>query len=114
MTEQKTTRGRRRIVYADHLHLRLALQQIPEQLPRRIYLRAKEWFFDTITQHRVAVARACYAGKMREMAVSFEDDGETVALITIHSLKERQKMNRIDARRWIPYKKKETCATGQL
>jgi hypothetical protein len=102
------TRGRRRIIYADHLHLRLGLRKIPAQLPRRIYLRAKEQFFDTNTQHCVAVARARYAGKMREMAVSFEDDGETVTLITIHPLKEQQKKNRINAQRWIPYEKKET------
>ena len=108
MTEQKTTKRRRRIIYADHLHLRLALRQIPEQLPRRIYLRAKEQFFDTNTQHGVAVAHARYAGKLREMAVSFEDDGEIVTLITIHPLKDQQKKNRINAHRWVPYEKKET------
>jgi hypothetical protein len=97
VTQQKTAKRRKRIKYADHLHLRLALRQIPEQLPRRIYWRAKELFLDTNTQHRIAVARARYAGKMREMAVSFEDDGETVTLITIHPLKERQKTNRINA-----------------
>jgi hypothetical protein len=107
VTEQKTTKRRRRIIYADHLHLRLTLRQIPKQLPRRLYLRAKEQFFDTNTRHRVAVARARYAEKMREMAVSFEDDGETVTLITIHPLKEQQKKNRINAKRWIPYEKKE-------
>ena len=108
MTEQKTPKKRRRIVYADHLRLRLALREIPERLPRRLYLRAKEQFFDTNTQHRVAVARARYAGKLREMAVSFDDDGRTVTLITIHPLKEQQKANRINTQRWIPYEKKET------
>jgi hypothetical protein len=83
------------------------LRQVPEQLPRRIYYRAKERFFDAVTHHGVAVARARYAGKIREMAVSFEDNGETVTLITIHPLKERQKTNRINARRWVPYEKKE-------
>jgi hypothetical protein len=107
MTEHNRPQRRGRIVYADHLRLRLALRGIPEQLPQRIYLRAKEQFFDSETQHRVAVARARYAGKMREMAVSFENDGETVTLITVHPLKERQKLNRINARRWIPYEKKE-------
>jgi dsDNA-specific endonuclease/ATPase MutS2 len=107
VTEQKTTKRRRRILYADHLRLRLALRQVPEQLPRRIYLRAKERFFDINTRHQVAVARARYAGKMKEMAVSFEDDGEIVTLITIHPLKKQQKTNRINARRWIPYEKKE-------
>lgn len=94
-------------MYADHLRLRLALRKIPEQLPRRIYRRAKERFFDISTHHRVAVTRARYAGKIREMAVSFDDDGETVTLITIHPLKEQQKTNRINAQRWIPYEKKE-------
>jgi hypothetical protein len=108
VTEQKTAKKRRRTVYADHLRLRLALREIPEQLPRRFYLRAKEHFFDTNTHHHVAVARARYAGKMREMALSFDDDGETVTFITIHPLKEQQKMNRINAKRWIPYEKKET------
>jgi hypothetical protein len=84
------------------------LRQIPEHLPRRIYLRAKEQFFDTNTQHRIAVARARCAGKMREMAVSFEDDGETITLITIHPLKAQQKTNRVNARRWVPYEKKAT------
>ena len=93
MTEQKTTKRRRRIIYADHLHLRLALRQIPEQLPRRIYLRAKEQFFDTNTQHGVAVAHARYAGKLREMVVSFEDDGE----------KESNQRPQVG-----PYEKKET------
>ena len=107
MTKRRATKKRRRIQYADHLRLRLALRQVPEQLPRRIYQRAHERFFDTATHHRVAVARARYAGKIREMAVSFEDDGETVTLITIHPLKEQQKTNRINARRWVPYEKKE-------
>jgi hypothetical protein len=106
--ERRATKKRRRIQYADHLRLRLALRQVPEQLPRRIYQRAKERFFDTVTHHRVAVARARYAGKIREMAVSFEDDGETVTLITIHPLKAQQKTNRINARRWVPYDKKDT------
>ena len=42
------------------------------------------------------------------MAVSFEDDGETVTLITIHPVKAPQKTNRINARMWVPYEKKET------
>ena len=108
MTEKRTTKKRSQIRYADHLRLRLALRQVPEQLPRRIYQRAKERFFDTATHHRVAVARARYAGKIRELAVSFEDNGETVTLITIHPVKEQQKTNRINAHRWVPYEKKET------
>jgi hypothetical protein len=95
----RTTKERRHIRYADYLRLRPVLRKIPEHLPQRIYRRAKEWFFDTVTQHCVAVARARYAGKLREMAVSFEDSEETITLITIHPLKAQQKTNRVNAHR---------------
>lgn len=77
MTGIEKTKKRKRIQYADHLRLRLAPRRIPEQLPRRIYRRAKERFFDTATHHHVAVARARYAGKIREMAVPFEENEAT-------------------------------------
>ena len=104
----RIAKKRRLIQYADHLRLRLVLRRIPEQLSRRIYYRAKERFFDTATHHRIAVARARYTGKIREIAISFEETEETVTLITIHPLKAHQKTNRINSRsRWIPYEKKE-------
>jgi hypothetical protein len=114
VTEIRKTKKRSQIHYADHLRLRLALRKIPEQLPRRIYQRAKERFFDMATHHRIAVARARYAGKIREMAVSFEETEETVTLITIHPLKAQQKANRINSRRWIPYEKKENRTNSEL
>jgi len=105
--EDGKTKKQKQIWYAEHLRFRLALRRIPEQLPRRIYQRAKERFFDTETRHFVTVARARYAGKIREMAVSFEESGETVTLITIHPLKVHQKTNRIASGRWVPYEKKQ-------
>lgn len=108
MIKQRITKKRKRIHYADHLRLRLALRKIPEQLPRRIYYRAKERFYDTATNHRVVVASARYAGKIREMALSFDEQEEIVTLITIHPLKTTQKTNRITSGRWISYEKKET------
>lgn len=107
VTEMRKTKKRRAVQYADHLRLRLALRKIPEQLPRKIYQRAKEQFFDTVTHHCVRVDRARYAGKLREMAVSFEETEKAILLITIHPLKARQKTNRIHSGRWIPYEKKE-------
>jgi hypothetical protein len=103
VNEVGKTKKRKRIRYAEHLHLRLALRKIPQQLPRRIYQRAKERFFDTATRNFVAVTRARYAGKIREMAVSFAEDEEIVTLITIHPLHGHQKTNRIASGRWIPY-----------
>ncbi len=107
MKESKKSERRERIRYAKHLRLRLVLRRIPEQLPRRIYKRAKERFFDTATGNFVAVARARYAGKIREMAVSFAKDEESIILITVHPLQEHQKTNRIVSSRWVPYEKEK-------
>lgn len=96
---------RRRIRYAGHLQLRLGLRKIPRQLPRRIYHRAKELFYDRITANFVAVARARYAGKTREMMVAFSEMDDEIILITVHPLKPRQKANRVASGRWVPYEK---------
>ena len=104
---KEPTKQRKRIRYAEHLRLRLVLRRIPEQLPRRIYTRAKERFFDTVPGNFVAVARARYAGKIREMAVVFVEDEESIALITIHPLQPHQKNNRIVSGRWVPYEKEK-------
>ena len=71
--------------------LRLALRKIPEQLPAEDYTVRKNGSLIQPRSHYVAVARARYAGKIREMAISFEEAGETVILITIHPLKAQQK-----------------------
>jgi hypothetical protein len=96
-----------KIHYADHLQLRLNLRKIPKNLPKSIYRRAKELFYDNITGNYIAVARARYAGKTREMMVAFSRKNGEIVLITVHPLKPRQKANRIASGRWIVYEKQK-------
>src|SRR5262245_54498814 len=98
---------RKRIRYSDHLQLRLNLRRIPSPLPRNVYRRAKELFYDSRTGHFVAVARARYGGRFREMMVAFSETKEEVTLVTAHPLKPRQKANRIASGRWIPHEREE-------
>jgi hypothetical protein len=85
----------KRIRYSDHLKLRISLRRIPRPLPRSIYQRAKEVFYDHMTGHLVAVARSRYGGRLREMMVAYSEVKDEVTLITVHPLKPRQKTNRI-------------------
>ena len=96
---------RKRIRYAGHLEVRLDLRSIPRQLPRRIYHRAKELFFDNLTGNFVAVARARYAGKIRDMMVAFSEKKDEIVLVTVHPLKPQQKANRVASGRWVRYEK---------
>jgi len=97
----------KKIRYADHLKLRLALRRIPEALPRNVHKRAKELFYNRLTGNLVAVARARYSGKTRDVMVAFLEKDDEVVLITVHPLKPQQKANRIASGTWVSYEREE-------
>jgi len=70
-----------------------------------MYQRAKELFYDKITGNFVAIARARYAGNIRDMMVAFSEKENEIILVTVHPLKPRQKSNRVASGRWVPYEK---------
>ena len=45
----------KKIIYTDHLTLRLKLRLIPYELPEDIYRNARERYFDCLTGHCVAL-----------------------------------------------------------
>ena len=90
----------KKIVYSPHLLLRLKLREIPYPLPKEIYQTSKEHYFDRETLKKVAVKRVKYKNKLREMAVVYEEINNQINLITIHPLKDYQKISRINSGRW--------------
>ncbi len=96
--------------YADHLQFRLRMRRIPRNLPRDVFKRAKEIFYDNITGNFIALAKARYAGKTREMMVAFSEKDDEIILVTVHPLKPHQKTNRIAAGRWVPHEREKKKA----
>ena len=78
----------------------MKVRNIPENLPREICKKAKEKYMDTKTGYNVAVKEVLYKGKVREMAVVYEEITDTVKIITIHPLKAYEKEARIRIGRW--------------
>ena len=93
------------VIYSSHLLFRLSFRGIPRTLPKRIFETSKERYFDTETLKFIAVKILKYKGKVREMALIYEEDNEKVVLISIHPLKILQKSNRIKSGRWTKYEK---------
>lgn len=89
-----------RIVLSDHLQHRLTLRRIPKDLPKRVYLHAKERYYDEKTHLTVAVKAVILYGKTREVMVAYRTEGTKVRLITVHPLKKAQRENRIKSMRW--------------
>lgn len=88
------------IKYSKHIKTRIALRQIDDALPKKIFENADERFIDTETEHSIAVSKAIMYGKERDVMVAYNFEGENVKLLTIHPLKEGQKENRIKSGRW--------------
>lgn len=88
------------IKYSRHIETRLALRNIEYSLPKSIFENAKERFFDTESEHTIAVMRAIIYGKERDIMVAYKHENEDVKLLTIHPMKAGQKENRIQSGRW--------------
>ena len=84
-----------KIVYSSHLILRLKLRKIPYNLPKIICQTSKEHYFDKETFKKIAVKKVKFKNKLRGMAVVYKEINNQINLITIHPLKDYQKISRI-------------------
>ncbi|OGW82699.1 MAG: hypothetical protein A2987_03565 [Omnitrophica bacterium RIFCSPLOWO2_01_FULL_45_10] len=90
----------KRVVYTAHLEFRLKIRDIPHHLPKRIFQEAKEHYYDTATGHYVAIDKCEFQGKIREMALTYDNKRYAAEIITIHPIKAYQKHSRISSGRW--------------
>jgi len=90
----------KQIIYSIHLMFRLKLREISYYLPKEIYQTSQEHYFDKQTLKKVAVKKVKFKNKLREMAVVYDEINGQINLITIHPLKEYQKISRIKSGRW--------------
>jgi len=89
------------IVYSSHLQLRIKIREIDNELPRQIYQKGKEKYFDTKTGYQIVIGEAYYRDKFREMAVVYEETTDEIVIITIYPLKSYEKVSRIESGRWL-------------
>ena len=89
-----------RVVYTDHLKLRLRARRIPERMPERIYREAKERYYDHATFRHIAVMSVIYHRRRRKMMIAYDEFLDRVEIVTIHPITNRQIGERVLAGRW--------------
>ena len=89
-----------KVVYTDHLRLRMKLRGIPKELPKHIWREPKARYYDRATQHSIAVLTCEIKGRMREFALSYDEKEGVIQCITVHPMKQLQKLSRIKSGRW--------------
>ncbi len=57
-----------KVLYTAHLEFRMKVREIPHDLPRKVFEESKEHYYDTHTDHCVALSTVTFKNKSREMA----------------------------------------------
>jgi len=69
-----------KIVYTDHLRLRLKLRGIPKALPKQIWMESTERYLDRATGHLVAVLACQIKERVKQFALSYDEKEGVVQL----------------------------------
>lgn len=88
-----------------HLKIRLKQRGISQDYPRLVLERREEKYFDTATNHYIAVRKLEYNGKVRPMAVSYDIINKVIQVITIHPITDQEIKNKLKRNRWQKYEK---------
>ena len=89
-----------KVIYTAHLEFRLKIREILHDLPRKIFKESREHYYDTHTDHRVALSTVMFKNKSREMALTYDKIQNEIQLITVHPVKPYQKHSRLKSGRW--------------
>lgn len=68
-----------------------------------IFENPDEKYFDTETNNFIAIKKSDYFGKNRDIMIVYNEQNDAIKIITIHPLKQDQKMRRIESGRWKKY-----------
>lgn len=90
-----------KISLSEHLELRIKIRKINRLLPRKIITCSNEIYFDTETQHWIAIKREKYAGKERPIVAVFDKENNNIEIITVYPSDEKEIASRVEKGRWI-------------
>lgn len=90
-----------KIIYREHLKIRIKERNFPDDYPRMVYRKAKHHFLDLKTKHYIAITKLKYAEKVRNLAISYDIISSNIEIITIHPISDQEIKKRIKVGRWI-------------
>lgn len=89
------------ILYLRHFNEQKAEREFPDGFAETLFRNADNYYYDNLTDRFVAVKRARFKGRERDIALAYEiASGDVIVFVTITLLKERQQQNRVSAGRW--------------
>ena len=77
------------------------MRRIPNDLGEKIFREADAYYRNGVTNWFIVIKRLNFQNKERDMALTYARGEDEIIFITLHPLKENQKADRIESRRWI-------------
>lgn len=90
-----------KVLYTDHLKLRLKVRNIPNEYPKLIYKNPEQKYYDVVERKFIAIKKLKYNNKTRDMMIAYEEKNEVIEIVTIHPITEEKIINRTINERWI-------------
>ena len=94
-----------KIVYKPHLKIRLKQRKIPFNFPKQIIDSPGKIYFDTLANRNIAVKKILFQEKQRNIVVAYDIIEDTIEIVTIHIISEKEIENKVNLGRWIKYEK---------
>ena len=91
------------ILYLRHFNEQKAVREFPDGFAETLFRNADSYYYDRVTGRFVAVKRAYFKGRERDIALAYEIESDVIVFVTITLLKERQQQNRVSSGRWERY-----------
>lgn len=92
----------KKIRYTDYFLERLEFREIPREIVEAMLNKAVERYFDAETGRFIAVQRVKYKGRYKRLLVAYEEEGDEITAVTVHTVTKRQVQARIKRQRWVP------------
>lgn len=70
-------------------------------LAKSVYLNLEQRYFDTGTEHYIAIAKKKLSGRTKNIMVAYDIIGEEITIITAYPVRDKEIQNRIKRGRWI-------------
>ena len=91
------------ISYLRHFIDRKEIREFPDGFAETLFRDADSYYRDHLRGRFVAVKRANFKGRERDIALVYEIENNGIVFVTIIVLKERQQQNRVSSGRWERY-----------
>ena len=89
-----------KIVYRQHLKIRLKEREIPFDYPKQILESPEREYFDTQAARNIAIKNLLFKGLLRNIVIAYDIIDDRIEIVTIHVISDKEIKSKLESGRW--------------